>query len=154
MNYEDIDETVHISTEDKVEAAAVWITALAENDYEQTRSVMHDNYADGERWSEKVDVTQGFCCLGVLRLLAQPDQYEVPKWDMSGLELDRLDDGDLESREVRAVGLSFNAVPDLVSFNDDDRLTFPEIAIRILKDPYHFFTPVVAEGLEDYFFNR
>ena len=141
--------------EEQVEEACEWIVALAQDDFEQTTNVMCKG-VDGNSvasWVAKSTPESGMCCLGVLRSMSHPD---VPEEDESG-EYDPayvLDNSEPNKWERAEYGLTNPGVAFLVGYNDTYKLSFPQIAFKILEQPDKHFVQEVAEGIEEYFFDR
>lgn len=94
-----------------------WIKALRSGNYQQTQSVLKEAPTyDGK------PVT-GFCCLGVLRDIMDP----TDNTSRSG------EDYFLSTAQLNACGLDHRTQKKLADFNDDDKLTFDEIANYIKK---------------------
>jgi len=116
---------------EKVERAVEWIEELAANEFNQ-------------RTCRLGSVDEGFCCLGVAQYL-----HRDYCWSDEGP--DYSDNSYLDF--YGKLGLRGGAQHELGRMNDLRGLSFPEIAQRMLSNPYEFFTDSVAEGIEDYFFN-
>jgi len=92
------------------------------------------------------------CCLGVLRFLGVPElPDEGPVTRYSGGMSSTLFSGEPDVWETREYGLSTKGQERLVAFNDDVGLTFPEIAEKLLRAPFVYFTPEVATGIKEHF---
>lgn len=94
-----------------------WIPALRSGEYRQGRTVLrHD---------------QAFCCLGVaadllIRLGETSTQWEATEFGECYTLADEA--GHLPATIRKAIGLSEVEQQDLISLNDEDGKTFPEIA--------------------------
>ena len=136
-----------------------WITALAQNDYKQGTGRMSsafgveggldvdptDGHTRGVAWG-KVPATSSFCCLGVNRFM---DTHEIE----SGSQ-DEYDTLTPDLWEYEEMGLTNKGVDQLVTYNDTMKLSFPEIALRVLRDPHLHFVPEVAEEVIEHFWHR
>ncbi len=137
-----------MDNEDRIERACEWIETLASDEYNQGVGRLHDNY-DNEPagdWALSATPEGKMCCLGVLRFLGVP---EGPKLGENTLLFGEPDDW-----ERIEYGLSSKGQERLVEFNDDIGLTFPEIAERLLRAPFIYFTPEVATGVKEHFWTQ
>jgi len=144
------EELEGFDTEDKIEQACEWIIALAADDYFQTTGVMHKNVHDNtiESWVVNYNPSYGMCCLGVLRSMAHPD---IPELDEKSPEESELAWSEPAPWEREQYGIHLKGLGRLVMFNDEDQLTFPEIAKELVAAPKQFFHKAVAEGVAEYF---
>lgn len=105
----------------------IWCSALRSGEYKQGQSrLIRDRGARGYE----------YCCLGVAIEELVDGEWEVneriygpPTLHFDG-KVTRLSD-----RIMNQLGLSNTAQHQLINMNDRDRLTFPQIADRIEKDP-------------------
>jgi hypothetical protein len=113
--------------EDVIENAIEWIDELAQNNYKQDKGAMQTN--------------KGFCCLGVARELMEPTDSFLFKTIYR-----------LSYEETKHYGLLPRGVSCCMEMNDNDGLTFPEIAAALVKKPHFFFKSAVAEGIQEHYY--
>lgn len=87
-----------------------WVEALRSGHYDQTSQTLYDREQ------------HAYCCLGVLRSVCRKDGIRLPKGDDEYLK---------EEPCLKHTGLSFAEQEKLWRMNDDDGLTFGEIATYI-----------------------
>jgi len=134
-----------------------WILALAQNDYKQGQGRMSTAFGvegglDIEptdtskrhlNWA-KVPATSSFCCLGLNRFMdpngpEDADEYDVLTPNMWEYDL---------------MGLTAKGMDLLVHYNDTEKLSFPQIALRLLACPDLYFLPKVTDEVIDYFYHN
>lgn len=94
---------------------AKWLEALRSGKYAQTQKALNDG--------------QGFCCLGVLCDLMNPDGWDSGLWSQDWeAEEPQWCDGDLDSSTRLRVGLSSDSEVTLIRMNDEEKKNFTEIA--------------------------
>ena len=99
-----------------------WTEALRSGKYKQGYGVL--------RRRTNMENPDTFCCLGVNADLIAPGKWEFGRdcWHHDGTEA-------MPSREMQvAMGITAGQACILSDLNDDDRLTFPEIADWIEKE--------------------
>jgi hypothetical protein len=100
------------------EYKAKWIAALNSGQYKQT--------------TERLCDSDGYCCLGVLANIVDPTAWrDSDDPDVEGFGVKTWNDlsSDLDSGEISdALDLSWENQNKLISLNDDERLSFREIA--------------------------
>jgi hypothetical protein len=84
------------------ELKAKWVKALRSGGFEQCREELHDGF--------------GYCCIGVGYQTLGEDSEEI------------LEEDDPTSIAAKALGLSEDIEKKLVIMNDDEQLSFKEIA--------------------------
>lgn len=99
----------------KPELKAKWLEALRSGKYSQTTKVLQDS--------------TGFCCLGVLCDVANPDAWQDFEWEYG----DIVSDTELPQPFAADVGLTHGQEAALVKLNDEDQAPFSSIADYIEK---------------------
>lgn len=126
-----------LDTEDKVNNAIDWITALAQSEYRQKRG--------------NLGYSGSYCCLGVLA-----NEVGIER-DEDENEFYIRDDG---MEPVNEVGLRPFRQHELSGRNDSEGSSLDEydphrhydIARLLLTNPYDYFVPEVAEGIKEHFY--
>lgn len=99
----------------KPELKAKWVEALRGGQYQQTQRTLKDS--------------TGYCCLGVLCDVADPDAWVDGDWVYE----DDGSDNELPKSFRRAIGMSYSEEEELIRLNDEEQVDFAVIADHIEK---------------------
>lgn len=113
-----------VITRTRAEVYELWVKALRSGKYKQTQGQLRNEEATEDRWKASSKTYTGFCCLGVLCDLAIKDGGLGP-WDEQG-GIDSCDD--VPPTMMKWMGLENDMMGHLIELNDDEGLSFDEIA--------------------------